>query len=356
MHSTKTLLTWLLGLALVAGLTSLSPAADILILHASPQGNDAWSGKLAAPNAAKTDGPVASLAGARDAVRRLRSQGPLSGPIPVQFADGTYPLTAPVDFTPEDTAPERARIFYMAAPGAKPIIEAGRAITGWQRGANGIWTTTIPDVRDGKWYFEQLYVNGQRAIRARSPNKFYYYMLRKVERGIDPLTGKDADLASRAIAGRGEDLAPIFRVPKERLSDVTAVVYHSWEISRHRIAGMDAAKNMVVASGGAPWAFFNWGHDQRYHLENFREALDAPGEWFLDRDGTLSYIPLPGEDMTKAEVFAPVAEQFIRIDGGKQGLVQNLTFRGLRFLHAGYALPATGHGDAQAADRIQHGR
>ena len=61
MHSTKTLLTWLLGLALVAGLTSLSPAADILILHASPQGNDAWSGKLAAPNAAKTDGPVASM-------------------------------------------------------------------------------------------------------------------------------------------------------------------------------------------------------------------------------------------------------------------------------------------------------
>ena len=353
MHSTKTLLTWLLGLALLATLPTLSPAADVLYLHVSPQGNDAWSGKLPLPNATKTDGPLASLVGARDAIRRLRAQGTPAQPVRVQFADGTYPITAPVDFGPGDGDTGMAPVIYEPALVAKPIIDAGRAITGWQRGANGIWTTTIPDVREGKWYFEQLWVNGQRATRARSPNKFYYYMLRKVERGIDPLTGQDADLASRAITGRGDDLAPIFRVPKERLSDVTAVVYHSWEISRHRIAGVDAAKNMVVASGGAPWAFFNWGHDQRYHLENFREALDAPSEWFLDRDGTLSYIPLPGEDMTKAEVFAPVAEQFIRIDGGKGGTVRNLSFRGLRFLHAGYTLPAKGHGDAQAADSIQ---
>jgi len=37
--------------------------------YVAPDGNDAWSGHLARPNAEKTDGPVASLAGARDAVR-----------------------------------------------------------------------------------------------------------------------------------------------------------------------------------------------------------------------------------------------------------------------------------------------
>ena len=63
---------------------------------------------------------------------------------------------------------------------------------------------------------------------------------------------------------------------------------------------------MLITSHGAPWAFFQWGGPTRYHLENFREALDAPGEWFLDRDGTLSYIPRAGEDMTKVQVVAPV--------------------------------------------------
>ena len=28
----------------------------------------------------------------------------------------------------------------------------------------------------GKWYFEQLFVNGRRATRARTPNKFYYHI------------------------------------------------------------------------------------------------------------------------------------------------------------------------------------
>jgi len=41
-------------------------AADFYI---SPAGNDGWSGRLAEPNAARSDGPFATIARARDAVR-----------------------------------------------------------------------------------------------------------------------------------------------------------------------------------------------------------------------------------------------------------------------------------------------
>ena len=180
---------------------------------------------------------------------------------------------------------------YEAAPGATPVVTGGRQVTGWRAGADGVWSTVIPQAKAGQWRFEQLWVNGRRATRARTPNQFYHYMARKTGRGIDPLTGQEADLSSRAITGRGDDLAAVFRLPREQLADVTAVVYHSWEMSRHRIAAADAAANLLVTTAGAPWPFFQWGPDQRYHLENFRAALDAPGEWFLDRDGTLSYHP-----------------------------------------------------------------
>jgi hypothetical protein len=341
-------------LALVIGAFSSMrvDAAAPLILHVAPDGNDAWSGRAARPDRSRTDGPLASLTGARDMVRRLKESGLGNTPVRVQFATGTYTLTTPVEFLSQDSGTAAGPIIYEAAPSAKPVFTGGRVITSWKPGANGVWIASVPEVKDGRWYFEQLWVNGERATRARSPNQFYYYMTKKVRQGIDPLTGKEADLSSRAIAGRLQDLAPVFQVSSNRLSDVTAVVYHSWEVSRHRVAGVDIEAGTLITTHGAPWAFFQWGGPTRYHLENLREALDAPGEWFLDRDGTLSYLPRPGEDMTKVQVVAPVVEAFVRFKGDTNGPVHHLTLRGLSFEHAQYILPPEGHGDGQAAFSI----
>ena len=73
-----------------------------------------------------------------------------------------------------------------------------------------------------------------------------------------------------------------------------------------RVAAVDPQTGTVALTGDAPWPFNQWGPNQRYHIENVKAALDAPGEWFLDRNGDLFYIPLPGEDLPKAEVVAPV--------------------------------------------------
>jgi hypothetical protein len=132
--------------------------------------------------------------------------------------------------------------------------------------------------------------------------------------------------------------------------DTTIVLYHSWETSRHRVQSLDAATRTAVIAGGAPWVMEWLGPSQRYHVENYLGALDQPGEWFLDRDGMLSYIPLPGEDPATAEVIAPVTEEFVRVAGQPElGLwVENVTLRGLHFAYAQYVLPPQGHGDGQA--------
>jgi len=288
----------------------------------------------------------------------------LTQSVRVEVAGGLYTLTEPLVFTPEDSGTAGCPITYEAAPGAKPIFSGGRVITGFQPGEGELWVARIPEVASGEWTFEQLWVNGRRATRARSPNKFYYYTTRKVGYGTDPLTGQQVDLSRRAFSVRPEDIQPLLGKSPEQWRDVCLVAYHAWESSRHRMAALDPENQRIITTGSAPWPTMMWGGPQRYHLENFREALDSPGEWFLDRDGTLYYWPLPGETLPSppseggatggCEVVAPVLESFVHFTGQPDlGLpVEHLTLRGLTFHYSGYWLPPEGHADSQAAAGI----
>jgi hypothetical protein len=328
----------------------LISATILLPVHASGQpasifvasnGSDA--------NAGTAEKPLASLAGARDAIRKQRQQQP-GMDARVIIADGTYPMGGTVEFTPEDSG-----VTYEAAPGAKPVFSGGTRITGWTKQDGPIWQAKVPEVAAGNWYFEQLWINGRRATRARTPNEDWSYLRGMREKGLDPVTGNETNLLHALILGYPDDLAPLAKVPKDEISDVTAVVYHSWEIARHRGRFYDpenTAFYVTPITDNNTFPFINFSAESRYHLENFREALDAPGEWFLGRDGTLLYRPMPGEDMETAEVFAPRLDQFLRITGAAGKPVENLTFRGLRFLYGQYILPPGGHADGQAAISI----
>jgi hypothetical protein len=176
-------------------------------------------------------------------------------------------------------------------------------------------------------------------------------MQRKVTSDVDPQTGKTADLSSRAFGAAPKDIEPLSSLSRQELLDTTLVAYHSWEVSLLRVAHVDPGTGRVVLTGKAGWPFLQWAPTQRYHLENFRAALDVPGEWFLDRNGTLSYIPLPGEDVAKAEVIAPVVGGLVRFNGdpGKDRWIEHVTLKGLALLHDHHVLPPQGHSDGQAA-------
>lgn len=318
-------------------------------LYVSKGGNDTWSGRIANPTADHSDGPLATLAGARDAVRKLKNAGPVDGPIEIVLAKGDYAVVEPLVLEPQDTGTAKSPITYRAADGATVVINGGEKIA--FRAVNPkLWQAKLPDVAAGKWYFEQLFVNGRRATRARTPNEFYYYIRGRLDAGTDPSTGKPISLAHKSFIGRPADLAPLAAVPADRLRDVTVVAFHSWESSLHRIASYDAKQQAVILTGPATWPFGQWNNSQRYHIENLASALDQPGEWYLDRDGTLSYIPLPDEALPQTVAYAPRASEFVRIAGdpatGK--FVEHVTFRGLRFRYGQYITPEQGHSVGQA--------
>ncbi|HEX5221029.1 MAG TPA: right-handed parallel beta-helix repeat-containing protein [Verrucomicrobiae bacterium] len=337
------------GLLLVTHLTAA------IELRIAPDGDDTWSGQRARPNAARTDGPLATLTGARDRIRQLKAQGATNEPLRVLVANGFYTVTSAVEFSPEDSGTARSPISYEAARGATPIFSGGRRLSGWQRGANGVWKTHLSTVASGQWYFEQLWINGRRAQRARTPNKFWFYLQDVREEKLTGNGGRRPREARQTIRLRGADFESIAGLNTNELQDVNLIVYHNWDATRRFIDQVDAANDSLITSGEGMKPWNPWKRDDsRCIFENAKRFLDQPGEWFLDRDGTLFYLPLPGEDMTKANVVAPVAEKFIVINGNPAAnqFVEHITFKGLTFQHSQWLTPPTGFEPSQAAASI----
>src|SRR5215831_16233851 len=128
----------------------------------------AQSGRDENPGTAEK--PLATLDGARDAIRRLKAKGGLRTGVMVLVRGGTYVLSEPLRFGPEDSGTKEHPVIYAAYPGEKPVLSGGRAIAGWKPGEGKRWVAKLPAGKDGPWRFTQLFVDGKRQTRARLPD------------------------------------------------------------------------------------------------------------------------------------------------------------------------------------------
>ncbi len=308
---------------------------------------------LAAPPASATtidvspDGPVKTLTQARDMIRQQKQAEGLKEPVRVIVANGRYFLSEPFVLTAADSGTQDCPISYEAAPGATPVFSGGRIITGFQPDKDGLWSVRILDVANGQWYFEQLFVNGRRAVRARTPNKWYHYM---GETSETPMEGEE-DQFLRATQVHADALEPLAKLSLAEIRDVTLVAYHKWCVTRRFLTAIDVEDDLIVTTGEQLKSYSGWPANTRFHLENFKTALDEPGEWFLARDGRLYYKPLPGEDMATAEVIAPQTPKLVIFQGQPESdeFVEHITLKGLTFHHNQELLPPSGYAPFQAA-------
>jgi len=320
----------------------------------APNGNDDWSGTLAEPNAAGTDGPAATLAGARDALRRLRDAQREAGEAPggairVLVREGFYALSEPFALEPRDSGASGAPVTYAAYPGETAVLSGGKRLAGWKQEGE-LWTAEVPDVLTTDWRFATLWVNGERRSRSRTPNEGYFFTAGKAPSAENPTTG---EVMLQSTTGFRYEEGDIQRWGN--LEDVLVVALHAWETSMHHIASIDEEERLVIFRNAAPWAFENWGPRQRYYVENTREGLDQPGEWYLDREsGKLSYYPMPGEDPATAEVMAPALRHLVQLEGSPSTgqFVEHVRFEGLRFHHTNYPVGAEGYAETGSASGV----
>ncbi len=309
--------------------------------YVSVKGNDKWSGTLAEPNAGGTDGPFQTLGRAQKAVRDLKSKVffPKDPPVEkrwigsphplgrgkdilVYIRQGTYCLSESLVFEPADGG-ERVEtnlptgafeyhklkdhyVTYAAYPGEKPVISGGQTVTGWKK-AERIWTA--PYDADTA---AMLLMNGKRQTLARTPDSGYF---------VPPAISKNT---GELYFNKGEIKS------WSGLEGNRVIMLLRWHTGINTIVKVDEKNGIALFKSPQEGVVIV---PPRYYIENVKELLDAPGEWYFDRKRKeISYIPSP--EMNNPEqlnFIVPTLNQLVEVRGKTGQPVRNLRFYGLTF-------------------------
>ncbi|MCC7204003.1 MAG: right-handed parallel beta-helix repeat-containing protein [Phycisphaeraceae bacterium] len=299
-------------------------------LFVSPRGSDALSGKSEAE-------AMASIGAALEKLRQDRKAHPVDKGMArtIWLAGGRYELAEPLTFTLGDDLTVLA-----ALPGQRPVLDGGSVITGWtQTQVHGqrAWVAELPEVREGKWAFRQLYVDGEPRSQPRAPEEGFFTM--QDVPGLPKSATWTTQAKNDAFTARPGMFGPL-----KNLTDVEVVVVHWWIEERFPIESYDPATRLVklgrVSRG--PLIDDSQKTYARYYLNNVYEKLRQPGQWYLDRPaGKLIYLPRPGEEVDKTRVTAPRLLQLVKIvsDPEKGKFVRGIKLRGLTLANTDWRHP-----------------
>jgi regulation of enolase protein 1 (concanavalin A-like superfamily) len=309
--------------------------------YVSTQGNDLWTGTLPEPNPSKTDGPFLTLRRAQKAVLELKQKVYLSKDEPVEkrwigsphplgrgkdilvyIRGGRYSLDTPLLFGPSDGG-ERVEtnlptgafeyhklrdhyVTYAAYPGEKPVISGAVPVTGWKRNGQ-VWVAPFSGDTAS-----MLLVDGKRQILARTPNEGYF-VPPAISRSTDELYFANGEL--KAWPG---------------MEDNRVIMLLRWHTGINSLSVVDEKKGVARLRAPQEGVVIV---PPRYYVENVKALLDAPGEWYFDRQlKEISYIPAAETDNPgQAATSVPVLNNLIAVTGKIGQPVRNLRFYGLTF-------------------------
>jgi hypothetical protein len=306
------------------------------IIYLAPNGQDSNPGTKAQP--------LATLTGARDLIRRLNSVDTVR----VSIASGDYYMTSTLALTTKDRTP-----VIFEGKGANVTFYGGIPVTKWEKVNDRLWRTPVSGLQKAISTFEQFFVNGKRALRARTPNSGFFQVESAKEMILDRGEGRIPEFAIQKVFLNPADVSLLQNESPDNIKNALIAFYHKWDVTRKFIDHFDAdsAAIYIRGKGMQPWNRIDG--ISKYYIENIPSALDAPGEWLLKDDGYVYYIPREGEQIKSVDAYIPVLEKFITIKGEEQNPVKNKIFRNIRFKVAAYNMPKEGNDAMQAAAKVE---
>jgi len=278
------------------------------IFYVSPNGNDQWSGTIAAVDAKGSDGPFATLQRARNAIRELRQRGS-NGQFTILVRGGTYRLNETFILGPEDSGTDAQPLTIKAYDNERPVLSGARPVTGFIPYKAGIFRADLKGTSLEQYSFRQLFADGKRQILARYPN-------------FDPRDpiGNGFLYAEDSIGGGSKtkfkySVDSVHNWAEPNNTEIFIYPGPNYWNNIIPIAGIDKDRRIITLAGNASYPITA---GNRYFIQNVLKELDSPGEWYFDqKEKALYYWPMDAVSLRTVTV--PVLKSILEIKRKKLG-------------------------------------
>lgn len=286
----------LFGLAFATVGLAAAGFANIHV-YVSPNGNDAWPGTQAQPKR--------TLLAARDAARQQKWNG-VQGAIHIEMLPGTYYLDQTFQLHHHDNGNFYHRTIIRAPQGGVSV-RGSKKISGWQKVGGAAYNRLDPAVRDlvfavnipvdvnlgsitrrGFPYvttqtFSELIFDDQPMTLAKHPNQGWLQT---------PSNHGGSAQSFTTSFGQAHNW-------RSQNPDMWIAGYlgNDWAYAYEQIQSINAS-NLVTLSQPSHYGI---KPNQRYRIVNALEAIDSPGEYYIDRNSRMLYFypPINGTDQHK---------------------------------------------------------
>ncbi len=313
------ILSLVLTLSVVSAFSISSFAVDDsdIVIYASPTGTENGSGTLDAP---------LSLQGAKEFLKRFKDTNKTAT---VYLLGGTYVFSEMLSFTAEDMS----NVTYKAYKNQLVEFSGAKPIEGFtQTNVNGVDAFVKKlDTSKEDWYFKSLFSDTNTLSVTRFPEEGYFTV--KATAPEDDLwtqedTPWEYTLGQKSFYFNKEDIPFDFKNP----TDVNVRILHYWHDEFAHITALDRENGKVSMS--RPSAMLIRDID-RFYFENVFEALDTPGEYYVDKaEGKLYYVPFENEKADSLVLYGSNIDKLVNISG-----VDGISFEGVRFTRTDWIYP-----------------
>ena len=288
-----------------------------VVLYVSPDAADKGEGT--------TESPI-SLTGAKEMLKGLKNE---KATATVYLLGGTYCFDDVLCFNSEDMA----NVTYKAYDKEKVVFSGAYEINGFKESeVNGVKVFTKKlDTSQDNWYFKSLFSDNGEVNITRFPEEGYFTV--KATAPEDDLWNEENrpwefTYGQRSFYANTEDIPSKFHNEE----DVNIRILHYWHDELMNIKSYNAETGKIGLSRPSTMEIRDI---DRYYFENVFEALNEPGEWYLDKvSGILYYVPKEGEKADTLTLYGSNIDRLIDING-----VDGITFEGVHFTRTDWVEP-----------------
>ncbi|MFB3041491.1 MAG: right-handed parallel beta-helix repeat-containing protein [Candidatus Poribacteria bacterium] len=325
----------------VVQMSAFEKSSEVTLFVAN-NGSDAWSGRIATPNAAETDGPFVTLERAREEIRRMKQSGGMpAGGVTVELQGGVYQREGAFELSAEDSGREGAPVVYRARQGEDVRLVGGKVVTNFepvtdaailerlapesrhnvlQANLKELGITDFGEVQGGGL---ELFFEHKPMPLARWPNEGFVKI-------VDLVGGDPVDVRGT----KGDKIGKFFyegdrpkRWDKENDLWVHGYWFWDWSDQRHRVESIDTARRIIAVE--PPYHGYGYRVGQWFYGLNILAELDRPGEWYLEREAGVLYF-WPPSSIEEGQPTVSVIDTLVRMENVEHVNFQGITFEAAR--------------------------